>query len=65
MIKTNTNNTYVIISDLIDSTCYLFGVRGYTLNGHGVWTIIANLTLVDPSTTDPTLYTDSSKRYCL
>ena len=65
MMKTNTSNTNVILSDLIDNTCYLFGVRGYTVNGYGVWTVIANQTLVDPSTTDPTLCTDSSKRYCL
>ena len=57
MIKTNTSNTNVIISDLISNTCYLFGIRGYTPNGHGVWTVIANQTLVDPSTTDPTLCT--------
>ena len=65
MIKTNTSSTNVTISDLIGNTCYLFGVRGYTVNGYGLWTVIANQTLVDPSTTDPTLYTDSSKRYCL
>ena len=65
LIKTNTSSTYVIISDQIGNTCYLFGVRGYTINGYGAWTIIANQTLVDPSMIDPTLYTDSSKRYCL
>ena len=53
------------ISDLIANICYLFGVRGYTVNGYGVWTVIANQTLVDPSTTDLILYIDSSKRYCL
>ena len=65
IIRTNTSNTNVIISDLIDNTCYLFGVRGYTVNGYGVWTISADQTLVEPSTTDPTLCTGSSKRYCL
>ena len=71
MIKTNTSSTNVIISNLIGSTCYLFGVRGYTVNGYGVWTVVPNQMLVDqsstvkPSMTDPTLYTDNSKRYCL
>ena len=71
MIKTNTSSTNVIISDLIGNTCYLFGVRGYTINGYGAWTVVPNQTLVDPLSTvkpsmiDPTLYTDSSKRYCL
>ena len=68
MIKTNTSSINVIISDLIGNTCYLFGVRGYTVNGYGVWTVILNQTLVAPSSTvkpsmmDPTLYADSSKR---
>ena len=33
------------ISDLIGNTCYLFGVRGYTVNGYGLWTVTANKTL--------------------
>ena len=65
MIKTNTSSTNMTISDLMDNTYYLFGVRGYTINGYGVWTVITNQTLVDPLMTDPTLCTDSSKRYCL
>ena len=32
------------ISDLIGNTCYLFGVRGYTVNGYGLWTVISNVT---------------------
>ena len=62
-IKSNTSNTNVIVSDLMDNTCYLFGIRGYTVNGYSVWTVTANQTLVDPSKTDPTLCSDSSKRY--
>ena len=30
------------INDLIGKTCYLFGVRGYTVNGHGLLTVISN-----------------------
>ena len=46
MIKTNTSSRNMNISDLIGNTCYLFGVRGgYTINGYGPWTIIANQTL--------------------
>jgi hypothetical protein len=38
--STNTN-----VTDLMSGTCYVFGVRGYTVNGHGKWTVIANETL--------------------
>ena len=44
MIKTNTSSINVTINDLIDNTCYLFGVRGYTVNGYGVWRVIGNIT---------------------
>ena len=46
MIKTNTSSRNVTISDLIGNTCYLFGVRGYTVNGYGLWIVIANITLL-------------------
>ena len=65
MIKTNTSSRNVTIRDLVANTCYLFGVRGYTVNGYGAWTVIANQTLVESLTTDPTLCTESCKRYCL
>ena len=44
MIKTNTSSRNVTISDLIGNICYLFGVRGYTVNGYGLWTVIGNVT---------------------
>ena len=44
MIKTNTSSRNVNISDLKSNTCYLFGVRGYTVNGYGLWTVISNVT---------------------
>ena len=50
IIKTNTSSINVIISDLIGNSCYLFGVRGYTVNGYGLWTVIVNMTLSEPST---------------
>ena len=40
-------NRNVNISDLIGNTCYLFGVRGYTVNGYGLWTEIDNQTLYE------------------
>ena len=36
MIKTNTSSRNVTISDLIGNSCYLFGVRGCTVNGYGL-----------------------------
>ena len=65
MININTSSTNVSIKDLISNICYLFGVRCYTVNGCGLWTVTVNQTLVDPSMIDPTLCTDSSKRYCI
>ena len=51
MMKTNTSSGNVNISDLISNSCYLFGVRGgYTINGYGLWTIIANQTLHETGT---------------
>ena len=44
MIKINTSSRNVKINDLIGNTCYLFGVRGYTVNGYGLWTVIGNIT---------------------
>ena len=44
MIKTNTSSRNVTISDLIGNTYYQFGVRGYTVNGYGLWRVIANKT---------------------
>ena len=44
MIKINTSSRNVTINDLIGNTCYLFGVRGYTVNGYGVWRVIGNIT---------------------
>ena len=65
LIKTNTSITNVTISDLIVNTCYLFGVRGYTDNGYGVWAIISNQTLFNSSTTQPTLITSSTSDHTL
>ena len=42
------------ITSLYSETCYIFGVRAYTDDGFGVWTIFANETLnlpVEPSLT--------------
>ena len=38
-------NTSTTITGLTDNTCYIFGVRAYTVNGYGEWTVIANETL--------------------
>ncbi|XP_019851154.1 PREDICTED: uncharacterized protein LOC109581472 [Amphimedon queenslandica] len=41
-------NTFITITGLNDMSCYLFGVRAYTDNGYGEWTVIANETLSLP-----------------
>ena len=60
MVKTNTNSTNVTLTDLISNTCYLFGVRGYTVMGYGVWTVISNQSLID-STAYTTVVTNGGK----
>ena len=41
-------NTFINITGLNDMSCYIFGVRAYTDNGYGEWTVIANETLELP-----------------
>ena len=41
----NSTNTIINITGLHDMSCYIFGVRAYTDNGYGEWTVIANETL--------------------
>ena len=47
-VSTSTN-----ITDLRANTCYLFGVRAYTINGYGLWTVTANTTLEQPQLASP------------
>ena len=47
-VSTSTN-----ITDLRANTCYLFGIRAYTINGYGLWTVTANTTLVQPQLPSP------------
>ena len=63
-IKTNTSTnttTNVTINNLIPNMCYLFGVRGYTVNGYGVWRVLSNQTLDVSSTTHTTVATNGGK----
>ena len=41
-VSTSTN---VYIANLRANTCYVFGVRPYTINEYGSWAVIANETL--------------------
>ncbi|XP_019859472.1 PREDICTED: uncharacterized protein LOC109587691 [Amphimedon queenslandica] len=62
------HNTFINITGLNDMSCYIFGVRAYTVNGYGEWTVIANETLTLPPQPSPstmsTVYTSSSTGYC-
>ena len=52
-IDVSNTGTYTNITGLSDSTCYIFGVRAYTVNGPGNWRVIVNETLelpLQPST---------------
>ena len=46
----SSQSTSATVTGLSDETCYIFGVRAYTVNGYGEWTIIANETLELPTT---------------
>ena len=42
----SSDSTFINITGLSDNTCYIFGVRAYTISGPGNWRIIANETIV-------------------
>ena len=44
----NSTNTYINITGLNDMSYFIFGVRAYTVNGYGDWTVITNETLKLP-----------------
>ena len=48
------DSTFINITGLNDKSCYIFGVRAYTDNGYGEWTVIANETLELPPQPSPT-----------
>ena len=50
IILSNISNvsTSTSITNLRAKTCYLFGVRAYTINGYGLWSVISNRTSVQP-----------------
>ena len=41
----SSSSTLANITGLTHTSCYIFGVRAYTTNGYGKWTIITNETL--------------------
>ena len=41
----SSDSTFIHITGLSDNTCYIFGVRAYTISGPGNWRIIANETI--------------------
>ena len=41
----NVSGTITQISDLMSSTCYIFAVRAYTINGYSEWVYTTNKTL--------------------
>ncbi|XP_019858334.1 PREDICTED: receptor-type tyrosine-protein phosphatase S-like [Amphimedon queenslandica] len=65
-LSNSTNgDTFINITGLNDSTCYIFGVRAYIDNGYSKWRVIANETLSEPpppttTATSPTLATSRS-----
>ena len=62
----SSDSTFIHITGLSDNTCYIFGVRAYTVNGYGEWTVIANETLalscIESTNTGNALGID---KYCL
>uniref|UniRef100_A0A1X7T6Q6 Fibronectin n=1 Tax=Amphimedon queenslandica TaxID=400682 RepID=A0A1X7T6Q6_AMPQE len=41
----SSNDTFTIITGLNSNTCYIFGIRAYSDNGYGAWTVTTNETL--------------------
>ncbi|XP_019854808.1 PREDICTED: uncharacterized protein LOC109583785 [Amphimedon queenslandica] len=44
----SSNSTFINITGLNDSTCYVFSIRAYTDNGYGVWMLLSMETLELP-----------------
>ncbi|XP_019860297.1 PREDICTED: uncharacterized protein LOC109588592 [Amphimedon queenslandica] len=42
----SSTSTFILITDLNDDTCYIFGVRAYSSRGPGSWRAITNETLI-------------------
>ena len=51
----SSDSTFINTTGLRDNTCFIFGVRAYTDNGYGEWTVIANETLHLPPQPSPTV----------
>ena len=67
-INVSITNTFINTTGLSDSTCYIFGVRAYTINGPGKWRVIANETLELPLQPSAAVSVSPSllcKYYCL
>ena len=67
-IDVSSTGIFINITGLSDSTCYIFGVRAYTINGPGNWRVIANETLELPLQPSPAVSVSPSllcKYYCL
>uniref|UniRef100_A0A1X7SSD3 Fibronectin type-III domain-containing protein n=1 Tax=Amphimedon queenslandica TaxID=400682 RepID=A0A1X7SSD3_AMPQE len=62
LLTVDVDNTYTFINitGLTDNYCYIFGVRAYTDNGYGLWTIIANETLELPTQQPPSSTLEST-----
>ena len=56
----SSDSTFINITGLSDNTCYIFGVRAYTVNGYGEWAVIANETLQLPLVTTLTPFTSKT-----
>ena len=61
-VDTPSTSTSITITGLNDMSCYIFGVRAYTDDGFGLWTVIANETLqLQPSPTITTTVDDPTE----
>ena len=58
-LLSNTSSTSMNVTLLSANTCYLFGVRPYTVRGYGEWTVITNETLELPPQPTTTISTSS------
>ena len=48
LYNSTNGNTFINITGLNDLSYFIFGVRAYTINGYGDWTVIVNETLKLP-----------------
>ena len=62
---TDSNTLQYNITSLLSDTCYVFGIRAYTVNGYGPWISITDKTMNNIVTEDCAVSDSGNKMYTM